>query len=296
MKSWIKFYTEALHDRKMRRLDRFDKSVYYDLLLLAGFEDMDGYLPCLEDIAFELDLSVRDARKSVSKLLEIGIISKDDDNNLYVTNFQQRQESSSSSYERVKRFRNKKRNVTDNAVITDDNVSCNVTDNAYDNVINDNAMITIEEEVEEEEDKEVDKDKEEEREKKNVTRALQHTSTKKKFGQFQNVLLTDEEYKKLQEKFPDADERIEALSIGIDSKGYKYKNHYSTILSWARREEKNPQPSFSGNTGQLKKPVDASGMTPDEVRNNGNLFSSAAEMLRALNAAKERQKNEVVDL
>ena len=61
---------------------------------------------------------------------------------------------------------------------------------------------------------------------------------KKTYGEFNNVKLTDEDYKKLKEKFPDYEDKIEALSIGIDSKGYKYKNHYSTILNWDRRDKK----------------------------------------------------------
>lgn len=61
---------------------------------------------------------------------------------------------------------------------------------------------------------------------------------KKTYGEFENVKLTDDEYGKLKEKFPDYENRIESLSIGIDSKGYKYKNHYSTILAWDRKEKK----------------------------------------------------------
>ena len=29
---------------------------------------------------------------------------------------------------------------------------------------------------------------------------------------------------------------IEEVDTGIESKGYKYKSHYATILSWARRK------------------------------------------------------------
>ena len=83
MKSWIKFYTEALHDRKMRRLDRFDKSVYYDLLLLAGYDDKGGYLPSLEDIALELNLKKSVAKKSIDKLLKVGLLIENK-NSLFV--------------------------------------------------------------------------------------------------------------------------------------------------------------------------------------------------------------------
>ena len=61
-------------------------------------------------------------------------------------------------------------------------------------------------------------------------------SEKQKFGSMQNVLLTPEEYAKLCERFPDADAKIESLSLAIASKGYKYKDHYATILNWARMD------------------------------------------------------------
>lgn len=59
-----------------------------------------------------------------------------------------------------------------------------------------------------------------------------------KYGMFQNVLLSDDEMEKLKEKFPtDYDMRINKLSMYIDSKGNKYKNHYSTLLNWDRMDK-----------------------------------------------------------
>jgi len=67
-------------------------------------------------------------------------------------------------------------------------------------------------------------------------------------GQFDNIKLTTSEYDKLIERFtlPGTMERIEALSIGIESKGYKYKSHYAAILAWERRDtkEKSIKPKF----------------------------------------------------
>ena len=60
---------------------------------------------------------------------------------------------------------------------------------------------------------------------------------KHKYGTFNNVLLTDDEYKKLQDKFTDLGERIERLSLYISSSGKSYKSHYATILSWAKKDE-----------------------------------------------------------
>lgn len=63
---------------------------------------------------------------------------------------------------------------------------------------------------------------------------------KKYFGEFKNVILSEEELNKLKTRFPsgDAERRIERLSAYLASKGTKYKNHYAVILSWAQKEER----------------------------------------------------------
>ena len=64
-----------------------------------------------------------------------------------------------------------------------------------------------------------------------------------KYGQYQNVLLTDEDMAKLQDECPtDWQERIERLSEYIASKGAKYKDHLATIRAWKRKEKPPDQP------------------------------------------------------
>lgn len=59
------------------------------------------------------------------------------------------------------------------------------------------------------------------------------------YGEFKNVKLSKEEFEKLKDKFPkDYKDRIESLSEYMRSKGKTYKDHYATILSWARKEER----------------------------------------------------------
>ena len=62
---------------------------------------------------------------------------------------------------------------------------------------------------------------------------------KNKYGSFENVLLSDDEYQKLKDRFSNYEEKIENLSNYIASKGDKYKSHYATILNWSREESKN---------------------------------------------------------
>jgi len=54
------------------------------------------------------------------------------------------------------------------------------------------------------------------------------------------VRLTSDEYDKLCRKFgkEGTDARISELNDGIGSKGYKYKSHYHTILSWDRKHDR----------------------------------------------------------
>ena len=58
---------------------------------------------------------------------------------------------------------------------------------------------------------------------------------KHRFGEYQNVLLTDRELELLMNDYPDYKDRIEELSVYMASKGDKYKSHYATIKNWARR-------------------------------------------------------------
>lgn len=63
-------------------------------------------------------------------------------------------------------------------------------------------------------------------------------------GEYQNVLLTDDDLSKLQAEFPDDwQSRIERLSEYMASTGKSYKNHLATIRSWARngRESRKPE-------------------------------------------------------
>lgn len=60
---------------------------------------------------------------------------------------------------------------------------------------------------------------------------------KHKYGEYNNVLLTDEELEKLKTEYFDYEERIERLSSYVASTGKKYKSHYATIRNWARKDK-----------------------------------------------------------
>ena len=96
---------------------------------------------------------------------------------------------------------------------------------------------------------------------------------KKSYGEFQNVFLTDSEHDKLVTKFSaaGASERIEKLSTGIASHGYKYKSHYATILSWENRDEKkNGGNSNHGGNRKDNRAVPAKYKRPEDYRREYN--------------------------
>lgn len=63
-----------------------------------------------------------------------------------------------------------------------------------------------------------------------------------KYGEYKNVLLSDEELERLQKELPDWQNMVERLSEYIASSGKKYKSHYATLRSWNRREPKSNKP------------------------------------------------------
>jgi hypothetical protein len=64
------------------------------------------------------------------------------------------------------------------------------------------------------------------------------------YGEFGNVMLTDDEFAKLLEKCQDADSLITELDQYIESQGKtkKYKSHYATLLNWSRRKAQEAKP------------------------------------------------------
>lgn len=70
---------------------------------------------------------------------------------------------------------------------------------------------------------------------------LDNKPVKHKYGEYKNVLLTDEELDKLKAEYSDYSERIENLSSYLASTGKTYKSHYATIRNWARKEKQQPK-------------------------------------------------------
>lgn len=72
----------------------------------------------------------------------------------------------------------------------------------------------------------------------NISKDILKKPTRHKYGAYKNVLLSDDDLKKLKSEFPkDWEARIERVSEYVASKGKPYKDYLATIRSWARREK-----------------------------------------------------------
>lgn len=80
-----------------------------------------------------------------------------------------------------------------------------------------------------------------------------------KYGEYENVLLSDSDMEKLKTEFPnDWEERIERLSYYMESKGKTYKNHLATIRNWARKDNEAKRGTVSRETSSgFDKKIDA---------------------------------------
>ena len=71
----------------------------------------------------------------------------------------------------------------------------------------------------------------------NDNHLIRSNNARLSLGEYQNVFLTEKEYKQLKTDFSGLDSLVEQLSAYIQSTGKKYANHAATLRIWAKRQE-----------------------------------------------------------
>jgi len=131
------------------------------------------------------------------------------------------------------------------------------------------------------------------KEEENREEEIKEDKNKNTYGEFKNVALTQNEYKKLTERFGEigAADKIEELSQALQSRrGYpqKYKDHYATILRWNRRDEKGGSNGFTGTSGSHETAGGQKSQAPPPVaygsRRRKNQGDSTADLERFANS------------
>ena len=70
----------------------------------------------------------------------------------------------------------------------------------------------------------------------NDNHLIRSNNARLSLGEYQNVFLTEKEYKRLKADFSGLDNLIEQLSAYIQSTGKKYADHAATLRIWAKRQ------------------------------------------------------------
>ncbi len=104
---WFRFYAEVADDPKVCRLP--DKQFKQWVMLLCIACKNDGTLPCDEDVAYTLRLSILDARKVLINFIDKGLLERFEDGALKPHNWDARQFHSDVSTKRVQAFRERKK-------------------------------------------------------------------------------------------------------------------------------------------------------------------------------------------
>ena len=222
---WIKICTDIFDDEKIALIESMPEAdgiivVWFKLLCMAGKQNNGGVFMLNNKLAYTDEMlatifrrPLNTVRLALSTFEQFGMIEVV--NNAYtIPNWEKHQsldkmeQAKEQTRQRVAKHREKQK------LLAECNSYSNVT------VTQCNA-----DRIEEDKDKEKDIDKENKK------------KTRRKYGEYNNVLLSDEDMEKLQSEFPDWQERIERLSSYIASKGTSYKNHLATIRNWARKDK-----------------------------------------------------------
>lgn len=245
---WIKIVTDIFDDEKILLIESLpDKYAiiccWFKLLCLAGKQNNGGVFMMNERIPYTEEMlsvifrmPINTIRLSLETFRQYGMIEIID-GVITIPNWEKHQtldkieKTKEQTRKRVAAHRERQKQLV---------TGCNVTDSVT--VTQCNAdRIRIEEDIEEEIEEDIEKNyiadlKSAERQKSKPTRH--------KYGEYNNVLLSDEDFEKLKAEFPsDYEERIERLSSYMASTGKSYKNHLATIRNWARKEESKNQQS-----------------------------------------------------
>lgn len=133
---WFKFYAEEyLSDTKIRSLPPLHQHCWTYILALAASQERDGFIPFLTEETLMSTAGLVwgtdewERTQGVLKLFEIRKMITIETEGVTVVNWLKKQGSALSSYERVKRFREKKRNETERNVMKHENDNNRIEEN-----------------------------------------------------------------------------------------------------------------------------------------------------------------------
>lgn len=224
---WIKIAVDMFDNRKIKQIGSMPEGdslllMWVQLLCLAGNVNDGGFIYLTKEIPYTDEMlatqfnkpisTVRLALKTFEQFGMIEIIN----NMIFLSSWEKYQ-----STDRLATIREKDRERKRRKREVEKLLSQNSTEIPRTSM--DVPRIDIEGDID------IDKDK---------NKSISKKSPRHKHGEYQNVLLSDDDLEKLKAEFPaDWDQRIQRLSEYMASSGKSYKNHLATIRNWARRDK-----------------------------------------------------------
>jgi predicted phage replisome organizer len=237
---WIKVSTSMFESsRKIKQIENMPEGdtilvIWLKLLLLAGNVNDRGAIYITPEIPYtdemlatELRRPVTTVRMALSVFETFGMVEIID--NVYYLSSWEKYQSTDKLAEMREKNRERQARFKQNRKALENNVTSNVTETLPITLGN---ALDIDKDLEKDLDLEVNS---------------KRTNTRHKYGEYKNVLLTDEELEKLKAEFSDWEERIERLSAYIAQSGKTYKSHLATIRNWARKDATTDKPKKGGN-------------------------------------------------
>lgn len=246
---WIKITTDVFDDEKILMIESMPSAdsiivIWFKLLAFAGRQNNDGVFLMSNRIAYTDEMlasifrrDVNVVRLALNSFEQFGMIEIID-GVITIPNWNKHQ--TLDAYEKKKerdRIYQQQRRAAQRALIEKS------SDKSFDNKEIQSSYVAVSEE-DKERDKEKDKynnifpdSDEPEQPTPKKTKPVKH-----KYGEYNNVLLTDNELEKLKAEYSDLDERIERLSSYVASTGKAYKSHYATIRNWAKKDAEKQKP------------------------------------------------------
>ena len=226
------------------------------------FKDVIPYTP--DVLATVVRHQVGTVEKALDLFQKLGLVEVLDNGAIYMMDIQNFIGESSTEADRKRKYRAKIEQEKSNkiALIEDGGQMSGQMSSKCPDKNPPELEIEIEKEIDIEKDIEIEKEKREK--KKTMDSNESHSSSsssssskktkkvvKHKYGEYDNVLLSDEEMEKLKIEFPtDYQERIDRLSEYVASTGKSYKNYLATIRSWARKEKQKQEQEQTYNQQQ----------------------------------------------
>lgn len=241
---WIKICTNIFDDEKIALIESMPDAdsiivIWFKILCLAGKQNNCGVLMLSDRIPYTEEMlatifhrPMSTVRLALTTFESFGMIEVVN-GTITIPNWEKHQSIDAverykeQTRERVASYRQRQKAIAaENSSVTQSNVTRNVTCN-----VTCNADVTPCNAIEEDIDKDIEED---------IKEIDKEKPTRHKYGEYQNVLLTDEDLEKLKTEFLDWSDRIERLSAYMASTGKSYKNHLATIRNWARRDSRTP--------------------------------------------------------